>query len=137
MGRPVIDFMGGMVREGLKAYASFPPYRDEKILIHEVNRAVNLGFAGIKLHEVDLGLVEAVCKAVPEKYPVMLDVNGHWNPIETEEKAHYLEDLNIFWMEIPLLPEEYSFPSNYPSLEMINGQVKLPQGPGLGPPEDK
>jgi len=231
---PVIKFWGGMVREGIKAYASFPPYRDEKILLGEVERAVDFGFAGIKLHEVDLDLVEAACKAVPKDYPVMLDVNGHWNAVETEEKARYLEELNIFWleeplwpmqdhramarvrqrvrlrfasgeneftlsafdrllksgaidfvqpeitkiggltmarkvsvladlynipvcphsfrmgpaayanvhwalsqhnmdwMEIPLLPEGYSFPSNFPPLEMVDGRVRLPQGHGLG-----
>ena len=236
---PVIQLLGGMVREGLKAYASFPPYREEKLLLGEVERAIELGFTGIKLHEVDLALVAAVCKAVPEGYPVMLDVNGHWNAVETEEKSKYLEELNIFWleepiwpmqdhqamarvrqrinlrfasgeneftlsafdrllksgaidflqpeitkiggltiakkvsvladlynipicphsfrigpaayanmhwalsqhnmdwMEIPLLPEGYSFPSNYPSLEMVDGQVKLPKGPGFGLPQNE
>lgn len=236
LGCPVIQLLGGMVREGLKAYASFPPYREEKALMREVERAVNSGFAGIKLHEVDLTLVEAVCKAVPEEYPVILDVNGHWSAIEAEEKARHLEELNIFWleepiwpmqdhgamarvrqrvklrfasgeneftlagfdrlmksgaidfvqpeitkiggltmarkisvladlynipvcphsfrlgpaayanlhwalsqhnmdwMEIPLLPEGYSFPSHYPPLEMADGRVKLPRGTGLGLP---
>lgn len=239
LGCPAVQLLGGTVREGLKAYASFPPYRDEKTLLREVDRAVDLGFTGIKLHEVDLALIEAACKAAPEGYPVMLDVNGHWSAVEAEQNSHYLEDLNIFWleeplwpmqdhramarvrhrvnlrfaageneftlsgfegllkssavdfvqpeitkiggltmarkvsvladlynipvcphsfrigpaayanmhwslsqhnmdwMEIPLLPEGYSFPSNYPSLEMIDGQVKLPQGPGLGLPQER
>ena len=238
LGCPVIQLLGGMVHENLKAYASFPPYRDEKMLIREVERAVNLGFAGIKLHEVDLTLVETACRVVPEGYPVMLDVNGHWNAVEAEEKARHLEELNIFWleeplwpmqdhqamarvrqrvnlrfasgeneftlsafdrllksgaidfvqpeitkiggltmarkisvladlynipvcphsfrlgpaayanmhwalsqhnmdwMEIPLLPEGYSFPSKYPPLEMADGQVRLPPGPGLGLPQN-
>jgi L-alanine-DL-glutamate epimerase-like enolase superfamily enzyme len=37
---PVIQLLGGMVREGLKAYASFPPYREEKLLLGEVERAI-------------------------------------------------------------------------------------------------
>jgi len=101
---PVIQLLGGMVREGLKAYASFPPYRDEKLLLGEVERSIELGFTGIKLHEVDLALVAAACKAVPEGYPVMLDVNGQWNAVETEEKSKYLEELNIFWLEEPIWP---------------------------------
>jgi L-alanine-DL-glutamate epimerase-like enolase superfamily enzyme len=234
--RPVIQLIGGMVKEGIRAYASFPPYRDEKILLREVDRALGLGFAGIKLHEVDLALIAAAAKAVPEGYPLMLDVNGHWKAVETEEKARILEGMNIYWleeplfpmqdheamarvrqrvnlrfasgeneftlaafnrllksgaidfvqpeitkiggltmarkisvladlynipvcphsfrigpaayanmqwalsqynmdwMEIPLLPEGVSFPSHYAPLEMVNGEVKLPEGPGFGLP---
>jgi len=231
---PVIQLLGGMVREKLKAYASFPPYRDVKTLLREVERTLQLGFAGIKLHEVDLSLITAARNAVPDGYPLMVDVNGHWNALEAEENARVLEGLNIFWleeplfpmqdheamarvrrrvnlrlasgeneftllafnrllksgaidfvqpeitkiggltvarkisvladlynipvcphsfrigpaayanmhwalsqpnmdwMEIPLLPKGYSFPSDSPPLEMVNGEVKLPEGPGLG-----
>lgn len=239
LGCPVINLLGGVVRDGLKAYASFPPYRDEKILRREIKRSVNLGFSGIKLHEVDLALVAAARDAAPEKYPIMLDVNGHWNAVEAEEMCGYLEKLNVCWleeplwpmqdhramarvrqrvkmrfasgeneftlagfdrllksgaidfvqpeitkiggltmaqkisvladlynipvcphsfrigpaayanmhwalsqhnmdwMEVPLLPEGYSFPSGYPPLEIDGGHVKLPQGPGLGLPGSK
>ncbi|MBI4765074.1 MAG: mandelate racemase/muconate lactonizing enzyme family protein [Deltaproteobacteria bacterium] len=102
--RPVIQLIGGIVREGIRAYASFPPYHEEKILLREVERALQLGFAGIKLHEVDLALITKAAKAVPEGYPLMLDVNGLWNAVETEEKARTLEKLNIYWLEEPLFP---------------------------------
>lgn len=104
LNSPVAHLLGGLVRDGLKAYASFPPYRDEETLVREVERAVNLGFAGIKLHEVDLSLVAAARNAAPVGYPVMLDVNGHWNALEAEENARHLEALNIFWLEEPLWP---------------------------------
>jgi D-galactarolactone cycloisomerase len=236
---PVIQLLGGKVAEGIKAYASFPPYREEKILLREVDRALGLGFAGIKLHEVELSLISAARKAVPGGYPLMVDVNGHWSATESEEKARILEEwkiywleeplfpmqdheamarvrrrvnlrfasgeneftlmafdrllnsgaidfvqpeitkiggltmarkisvladlynipvcphsfrigpaayanmhwalsqLNMDWMEIPLLPEGRSFPSNTPALEIINGEVKLPEGLGFGQPEKK
>ena len=225
-----------MVKEGIRAYASFPPYREEKILLREVDRALQLGFAGIKLHETDLSLITSASRAVPDGYPLMLDVNGHWNPNEAEEKCRVLEGLNIYWleeplfpmqdheamarvrqrvnlrfasgeneftlmafnrllksgaidfvqpeitkiggltmarkisvladlynipvcphsfrigpaayanmhwalsqhnmdwMEIPLLPEGLLFPSKYPELPMVNGEVRLPPGPGVGLP---
>ena len=235
---PVIQLLGGMVREGVRAYASFPPYREEKALLRELDRAIQLGFAGIKLHEVDLSLITTARKALPDGYPLMVDVNGHWNTTETEEKARILEGLHIYWleeplfpmqdheamarvrrrlnlrfasgeneftlmafdrllksgaidfvqpeitkiggltmarkisvladlynvpvcphsfrigpaayanmhwalsqpnmdwMEIPLLPEGVSFPSKYQPLSMVNGEVRLPQGPGFGLPSD-
>jgi len=101
---PVIQLIGGVVREGIRAYASFPPYRDEKTLLREVNRALELGFAGIKLHEVDLALITAASRAVPNDYPLMVDVNGHWKAREAEEKARIFEELKIYWLEEPLFP---------------------------------
>jgi L-alanine-DL-glutamate epimerase-like enolase superfamily enzyme len=44
----------------------------------------------------------------------------------TEEKME--------WMEIPWIPEDLSFPSGIPRLKMVEGQVQLPTGPGLGLP---
>ena len=46
-----------------------------------------------------------------------------------------LSQHNMDWMEIPLLPEGVSFPSNFKPLEIKEGQVFLPDGPGLGLPE--
>jgi D-galactarolactone cycloisomerase len=101
---PVSQLIGGMVKEGIRAYASFPPYREEKILLREVKRSLQLGFAGIKLHETDLSLITSASKAVPKGYPLMVDVNGHWNVLEAEENARILEELNIYWLEEPLFP---------------------------------
>ena len=48
--------------------------------------------------------------------------NVHW--ALTQEKME--------WMEIPWIPQEFSFASDIPSLEMIKGRIQLPLGPGLG-----
>ncbi len=104
LGCPVIQLLGGRVRDGLRAYASFPPYRQEKTILREVDRAMQLGFSGIKLHEVDLALIRSASQSVPADYPLMVDVNGHWSAAESEEKARILEGLNIYWLEEPLFP---------------------------------
>lgn len=101
---PVIQLLGGKVSDGIKGYASFPPYREEKILLREVNRALTMGFSGIKLHEVDLDLIRAASRAVPDGYPLMVDVNGHWNISEVEEKVRILNEFNVYWLEEPLFP---------------------------------
>ncbi len=45
-----------------------------------------------------------------------------------------LTQMNMEWLEIPFLPEDYLFPSGVPMTEMVNGEVHLPTTPGLGVP---
>jgi len=101
---PVANLLGGLVRDRLKAYASLPPLRQEARLIQELERAVKAGFAGVKLHEIEVEMVAAARKAAPTDYPIMLDVNGHWTVLEAEENARRLEEYNITWLEEPLWP---------------------------------
>jgi len=233
---PVAHLMGGVVRDRLKAYASLPPLGEEKRIEEQINRAVEGGFAGVKLHERDVSTVALARKIAPQGYPIMLDVNGGWTLLEAEDNAKRLEEyevtwleeplwpmqdheamarirfktdvrfaageneyslkavnnlmmsgavdfvqpeitkigglsmarkisaladlhnyvicphgfrigpalyanvhwaltqFNMEWLEIPLLPEGYKFPSEVPMPEMIDGEVLLPSGPGLGVP---
>ena len=101
---PVAHLLGGIVRNSLKAYASLPPLRKEKLLIEQINSAVAAGFAGVKLHEVDVDLVAAARRCAPDGFPLMLDVNGHWAPLEAEEQAKRLEDYDLIWLEEPVWP---------------------------------
>ncbi|MCP4754070.1 MAG: mandelate racemase/muconate lactonizing enzyme family protein [Proteobacteria bacterium] len=101
---PAADLLGGTVRDSLKAYASLPPLRREKALKEQVERALEAGFAGVKLHEMDVGLVKAARESVPQGFPLMLDVNGHWSPLEAEENARRLEEFDLLWLEEPSWP---------------------------------
>ena len=121
----VVQMLGGMVRDRIKAYASFPPYHNPKMVTQEVKRAIDLGFAGIKLHEVDLSLVAAARDTAGEGYPIMLDVNGQWSVLEAEENARRLEDWNILWLEEPLWPMQ-----DHEALARVRRRVKLPFASG-------
>ena len=101
---PVADLLGGVVRDRLKAYASLPPLRREKRLEEQIERAVAAGFAGVKLHEVDVALVAVARRCAPDGFPLMLDVNGHWSPLEAEDHARRLKEFDLTWLEEPLWP---------------------------------
>jgi len=101
---PVAHLLGGVVRNSLKVYASLPPLREEKVLREQIDRAVAAGFAGVKLHEVDVELVAVARQCAPDDYPLMLDVNGHWTPLEAEEQARRLEEFDLIWLEEPVWP---------------------------------
>ena len=104
LGVPCAHLMGGTVRDRIKAYASLPPLREKKILAEQVERAVDAGFQGVKLHEVDVEMVKTAREAAPYGFPLMLDVNGHWTPLEAEENALRLEEFCLEWLEEPVWP---------------------------------
>ena len=101
---PVANLLGGTVRDSMKAYASLPPLRQQDPLIKEIKRVVAAGFAGVKLHETDVDLVKLAREAVPENFPLMLDVNGQWTLLEAETNAKKLEDCSLTWLEEPIWP---------------------------------
>ena len=45
-----------------------------------------------------------------------------------------LSQMNMEWLEIPFLPDGFAFSSGVPMPKMVNGQVYLPDAPGLGIP---
>jgi L-alanine-DL-glutamate epimerase-like enolase superfamily enzyme len=101
---PVVTLLGGPVRDGIKAYASLPPYHEEKVIRDEVAKAIQHGFAGVKLHEYDLGLVAAAIDTAPDCFPIMVDVNGHWTPLEAEDAASKMANMGVYWLEEPIFP---------------------------------
>lgn len=101
---PVASLMGGTVRDSLQAYASLPPLGQEDVLVREVKRAVNQGYAGVKLHEKEVEMVSAAREAVPEGFPIMLDVNGRWTVLEALDMAQRLKPYKLVWLEEPVWP---------------------------------
>jgi D-galactarolactone cycloisomerase len=104
LGVSVAQLLGGTVRDGVKAYASFPPYRDGEIIRAEVERAVAAGFAGIKLHELTTDMMAVARNAAPEGFPIMVDITGHWTPLEATENARRFEEFDPYWLEEPVFP---------------------------------
>lgn len=125
LGVPVANLLGGLVRDCIKAYASLPPLRQEKILIDQIERAVDAGFAGVKLHEVNTELVAVARDAAPKGYPIMLDVNGHWTPKEAEKNAKVLEKFDLTWLEEPIWPMQ-----DHKSMARIQRRVRVPFAAG-------
>ena len=101
---PVYQLLGGIVHEGIRAYASLPIYNRAEIVQEEVEHAKTKGFAGVKLHTTDLKIVAAAREAEGKDYPIMLDVSGKWAVLETMDNADFLESQNVFWLEEPIWP---------------------------------
>ncbi|MGB5756226.1 MAG: mandelate racemase/muconate lactonizing enzyme family protein [Acidimicrobiales bacterium] len=104
LGMPVAALLGGPTVDGIPAYASFPPLREKELLISETARAIEAGFAAVKLHELDPDLTAMLRTEFGEQLKIMVDVNGHFDPIEAIDHGRRLSELGVVWFEEPVRP---------------------------------
>lgn len=115
--RPVWQMVGGRGNR-LAAYASSGMHRSAREAAEHAARAVEAGFAGLKLRfgrpalADDLDVLETVVSVLPDGFEVMVDCNQGWRmPWDTAEPwnvrravevAAELAALGVHWMEEPL-----------------------------------
>lgn len=104
LGQPVASLLGGPVSDGIPAYASFPALRTPELLVSETTRAIEAGFGAIKLHELDPALTALLRSEFGDEVEIMVDVNGHFDPIEAIEHGKRLSELGVLWFEEPVRP---------------------------------
>lgn len=104
LGQPVASLLGGPASDGIPAYASFPPLRSPEVLVAETARAIEAGFPAIKLHELDPELTALLRNEFGDDLGIMVDVNGHFDPIEAIAHGRRLTELGVLWFEEPVRP---------------------------------
>jgi L-alanine-DL-glutamate epimerase-like enolase superfamily enzyme len=103
-GTPVASLLGGPCLDSIPAYASLPPLREPDRVLGETIRAMEHGFTAVKLHELDPDLTALVRREVGDGITIMVDVNGHFDPIEAVEVGRRLAELEVLWYEEPVRP---------------------------------
>ena len=101
---PVAALLGGPIADAIPAYASFPPLRDPELLVGETERALAAGFEAVKLHELDPALTALLRDRFGAELGIMVDVNGHFDPIEAIDHGRRLAELDVIWFEEPVRP---------------------------------
>ena len=104
LGVPVSRLLGGPVASAIPAYASFPPLRDPDRLVAETARALAAGFTAVKLHELDPELTALLRNEFGSELQIMVDVNGHFDPVEAIAHGRRLSELGVVWFEEPVRP---------------------------------
>ena len=100
----VIQLLGGPRHDAVPAYASLPPLRDPELVVSETQRAVDAGIGAVKLHEVTIDHVERLRRRFGDELAIMVDVNGHFDPIEAIAFGCQLAQLGATWFEEPVRP---------------------------------
>ena len=121
---PVHQLLGGGVAE-LERYASLVRFSDPELVRVNVRQALNAGFRGLKLHEIDSSAVRAAREEAGTEIELMVDVNCPWTLIKARTKAEEWQEFNLKWLEEPLWP-----PENFDGLARLRETCGIPIAAG-------
>ena len=105
-GKPLHVLLGGAKRGRLACDASLLRYADQARVARYCERALNEGFAAIKLHEVSEPVIAAARAAVPRDVALLLDVNCEWSVEHAIAVGRRLAPMGLAWFEEPVFPPE-------------------------------
>jgi L-rhamnonate dehydratase len=117
LGKPVSALIGGVQRDRVRAYASALMPDTEAETARKVSRLIEqYGFTAVKLGwgplgqdpEHDVRLARAARQAAGDQVEVLIDAGLGYgaDPAAAIRVARELEQLGIFWLEEPFLPDE-------------------------------
>ena len=114
LGLPIYQLLGGSFRESLPAYATGFFRRPDGIypdeLVEEAQRHLEAGFRAMKV-KIGFGVgqdardVAAVREAIGRDVLLMVDANHAYETGLARRLLHELDDLDVFWFEEPVSPE--------------------------------
>ncbi len=90
-------------RPGVEARTT-PWLLDGDLVLRETTRAVEAGFGAVKLHETDPEFSAVLRREFGEELTIMVDVNGHFDPVEAIDHGRRLAELGVLWFEEPVSP---------------------------------
>jgi L-rhamnonate dehydratase len=116
-GKPVCALLGTPLHTKIRAYASMLMPDDPGVVRERVSKLREDGFTAVKLGwgplgadaAHDLALAAAAVEAGGERVTILIDA-GHGYDADAQRAigvARGLEELGVFWLEEPFLPDEY------------------------------
>jgi len=105
-GLPIVNLIGGRVRDDLVGYSSLFKYADPDLVAKKVRSSLDDGFNIVKLHETGVAEVAAARTIAGPDVPIMVDTNCPWTPIEAYKMAQKFKPYDLLWLEEPIFPPE-------------------------------
>lgn len=109
LGLPVYKLLGGKVRDKIKVYATGNATERHKAMGFTSKKlAVPYGPAdGLEGMKKNYELVKNTREALGPDGEIMLDCYMSWDESYTIRMAKMLEELDVYWIEEPLVPDNY------------------------------
>ena len=119
LGVPVYELLGGACRDRLRMYANGPRGTTPDEYATSAQAICAAGFNAIKVTPLDATMpvdhtttirraadcVRAIRDAVGPSVAIAVDVHGRLSPAMSVQFAHLIEELDIWFLEEPVLPE--------------------------------
>jgi D-galactarolactone cycloisomerase len=105
-GRSLSDLLGGARRTRVPVMASLNRYNDAGKVTARIAEALNAKVAAVKVHEFDLGVIEAARKAVGPRLPFVADCNNAHTMADVRGSLSRWQALDLLWLEDPVWPPE-------------------------------
>jgi galactonate dehydratase len=137
-GMPAYELLGGACREKLRVYANGPRGTSPEEYAESALRIVEAGFRAMKVSPIEATLpvddsvtirraaacVAAIREAVGPDVAIGVDVHGRLSPAMSIRFAKLVEELDIWFLEEPVLPE------NAPALAQVARATTIPIATG-------
>ena len=115
LGQPIWRLLGGGFHKKIRAYASslFGPTPEETG--ERARRFRDRGFTAVKFgwdpmgqdEKTDIALVREARRGLGPQPDLMIDAGLVWDAKTAIQRARAFSEYNIFWLEEPLLPDDY------------------------------
>ena len=128
--QPLYRMLGGAPVTHVPVYASLLRYGSADLVARNAARAIERGYARIKLHEITVSEVAAARHAIGSAVPLMVDTNCPWSSEDAIAMARAFAPYNLFWLEEPVWP-----PDDYTALARVRATgVPIAAGENAGTP---
>jgi L-rhamnonate dehydratase len=115
LGLPVWKLLGGGFHKRIRAYASTLFGATPEETGERARRFRDRGFTAVKFgwepmgvdEKTDIALVREARKGLGDDADLMIDAGLVWDAKTALQRARAFSQLNIYWLEEPLLPDDY------------------------------
>jgi len=115
LGQPVWKLLGGGFHKRIRPYASSLFGKTPKETGEKARRFRDQGFTAVKFgwepmgedEKTDIALVREARKGLGDDADLMIDAGLVWDAKTAIQRARAFEDYDVYWLEEPLLPDDY------------------------------
>ena len=115
LGMPVWKLLGGGFQNRLRCYASSLFGETPKETGDRARRYRDMGFTAVKFgwdpmgqdEKTDVALVREARRGCGDEMDLLIDAGLCWDSKTALQRARAFSEYNIFWLEEPLLPDDY------------------------------